>query len=122
MRACQPCSRWIHDERQQRLAEMARKRVAATRGTRVHTLVAKVGTFYLAEAYHQKHHLRRHKDLVAEYLAVHPQLGDFVNSTATTRVNGYLGGHGSLADLRRDLPCLGLSASAAGKLLAACDR
>ena len=98
---------FYHDERQQRLAETAMRRVAETRGAKVHTLVAKAGSFYLAEDYHQKHELRRHKELVAEYLAVYPRLGGFVNSTATTRVNGYLGRHGSLAGLRRDLPRLG---------------
>ncbi len=113
---------FYHDELQQRLAETAMQRVAKARGVKVHTLVAKAGTFYLAEDYHQKHELRRHKELVAEYLAVYPGLGGFVNSTATTRVNGYLGGHGSLAGLRRDLPRLGLSASAAGRLLEAGER
>ena len=110
---------FYHDEEQARRAAATMKKIAVTRDAKVHTLVARVGSFYPAEDYHQKYRLRQHPDLVAEYLAVYPKLHEFVNSTAAARVNGYLGGHGSLADLENDLPRLGLSKSAARKLLVA---
>jgi peptide-methionine (S)-S-oxide reductase len=110
---------FYHDEQQAQRAVATMKKIAVTRGAKVHTLLARAGTFYLAEDYHQKYRLRQHPDLVAEYLAVYPKLHEFVNSTAAARVNGYLGGHGSLADLENDLPRLGLSKSAASKLLVA---
>jgi hypothetical protein len=40
-----------------------------------------------------------------------------VNSTAAARVNGYLGGHGSLSQLQAELSGLGLSAAGAENLL-----
>ena len=109
---------FCHDAGQRRLAESTRKQVAKARGAEVGTLVAEIDTFHRAEDYHQKYRLRRNGDLVAEYLAVYPEPVDFVNSTAVTRVNGYLGGHGALVDLQKDLPRLGLSAAAASRLLA----
>jgi len=109
---------FYHDSHQRRLAESTGKQVAKARGAEVRTLVEEIDTFYLAEDYHQKYRLRRDSALVAEYLAVYPKTSDFVNSTAITRVNGYLGGHGALAGLEKDLPRLGLSAGAAEKLLA----
>lgn len=109
---------FYHDARQRRLAESTARRVAKERGAVVRTLLEAIGTFYRAEDYHQKYRLRQDRVVVAEYLAVYPKAVDFVNSTAVTRVNGYLAGHGTLADLVRDLPRLGLSPGAAERLLA----
>ncbi|MFH1636164.1 MAG: peptide-methionine (S)-S-oxide reductase, partial [Chloroflexota bacterium] len=34
---------------------------------------------------------------------MYPDSDDFVNSTAAARVNGYLGGYGTLADLQAEI-------------------
>ncbi|HET6459183.1 MAG TPA: hypothetical protein VFG29_00200 [Syntrophales bacterium] len=47
---------------------------------------------------------------------MYPADRDLVNSTAAARINGYLDGYGTLADLEKDLPGFGLS-PAAGKQL-----
>jgi peptide-methionine (S)-S-oxide reductase len=72
--------------------------------------------FYLAEDYHQKYYLRNDPLLKAEYLAIYPDLNDFVASTATARVNGYLGGHGILERFQAELFDYGLSDSARAHL------
>ncbi|MCD4673068.1 MAG: hypothetical protein K8R77_10430 [Anaerolineaceae bacterium] len=54
--------------------------------------------------------------LEKEYLVVYPELIDFVNSTAVTRVNGYLIGHGSPGQLENEIDRLGLSAIGKEKL------
>jgi peptide-methionine (S)-S-oxide reductase len=126
-RSHNPCARpwsrqyrsaiFYHDARQRRLAESTARRVAKERGADVATVVEELGIFYRAEDYHQKYRLRQDRVLLDEYLAVYPKVEDFVNSTAVTRVNGYLAGHGAMADLQRDLPGLGLSPGAAERLL-----
>jgi peptide-methionine (S)-S-oxide reductase len=44
-----------------------------------------------------------------EFTALYPDLTDFVNSTAAARVNGYLGGYGTLADLQTEIDDWALS-------------
>jgi hypothetical protein len=52
-----------------------------------------------------------------EFKTIYSANEDFVNSTAATRVNGYLGGHGSLKQLQAELDGLGLSKAGAENLL-----
>lgn len=100
---------FTHDEAQRRLARASRDRIAASRGMEVTTTVEELGTFHLAEDYHQKYYLRRYGDLTKEYASIYPRSGDFVNSTAVARVNGFLGGNGTLEDFEAQFPGLGLS-------------
>ena len=46
---------------------------------------------------------------MTEFRALYPAGADFVASTAAARVNGYLGGYGSLEQLRSEREELGLS-------------
>jgi hypothetical protein len=46
-----------------------------------------------------------------EYLQVYPNLADFVNSSATSRANGYLAGYGIPEMLAEGIKRLGLSQS-----------
>jgi peptide-methionine (S)-S-oxide reductase len=101
---------FTHDEEQQRLAEEAKAREEAERGQTIYTEILPYTEFWLAEDYHQKYRLRGNRDLVGEYTALYPELEDFVNSTATARVNGYLGGNGTLAQFEAEIDELGLSA------------
>ncbi len=48
---------------------------------------------------------------------MYPKEADFVASTAAARVNGYLGGNGSAAQLEEDIPRLGLSPEGSRRLL-----
>ena len=110
---------FYHNEEQKRAAEESRDRVAATIRGQVMTQILPATEFYLAEDYHQKYTLRRRApDLIREYLIIYPDLKDLVNSTAVTRVNGYLSGFGAPDVFRAELDRLGLSASGRDKLLA----
>ena len=71
--------------------------------------------FYLAEDYHQKYYLRHDRLLMAELEHYTPSA--FVDSTAAARLNGYIAGHGSRAQLEAELDSLGLSQVAAKHLL-----
>lgn len=86
----------------------------ASRKPGAQTPVIANARFYLAEDYHQKYYLRHDRVLMAELAAYSPQA--FVDSTAAARMNAYVAGHGSLAQLDRELPDLALSPAAANHL------
>jgi len=65
--------------------------------------------FFLAEHYHQKYYLRQDRVLDEEFRGMYSSKSDFLNSTAASRVNGYLGGCGTLSDLKEEIDQLGLS-------------
>jgi len=108
---------FYHGEEQRQLARASMEGQAAGTGREVLTELQPAAAFYLAEDYHQKYYLRRVPELVAEYRAIYPDLLDFVDSTATARANGYLGGNGSLGRLREELDQLGLSPAGSQLLL-----
>jgi peptide-methionine (S)-S-oxide reductase len=56
-------------------------------------------------------------DLEQWYVAIYPESQSFVDSTATARLNGYLGGNGTLEQLQAEIDSYGLSLQAKEKLL-----
>jgi len=100
---------FYHNEDQKRLAEETRDQVARMLGQKIETRILPLTGFHRAEDYHQKYYLRGVPDLAGELLAVYPNLNDFVNSTAAARLNGYVSGCGSRAQLDREIDGLGLS-------------
>jgi len=89
-----------HDGDQHRAVDSAVEALAAETGRSVETDVEPLDTFHLAEQYHQKYELRSTPIVGDELLE---SCGDaFIDSTAATRLNGFVAGHGT-AELRRDL-------------------
>jgi len=107
---------FYHDEEQRRLAVETKEREAARLGAPVQTEIVPAAEFYLAEGYHQKYRLQQSRALVEEFRRIYPDDGSFIDSTAAARVNGYLGGHGTLEALDAELDDLGLSPEASRKL------
>ena len=107
---------FYHDEEQKRTAEASKAREAARRGQEIVTPILPAPEFYRAEDYHQKHSLRNRNEFLKEYLTIYPDGDDFVDSTAVTRMNGYVGGNGTLDALEEELDILGLSPEARQKL------
>jgi peptide-methionine (S)-S-oxide reductase len=103
---------FTHDEEQHRLALETKAREEAQRGQTIYTEIVPYTEFWLAEDYHQKYRLRQTGDLMAEFATIYPDPIDFVNSSAAARVNGYLGGNGTLAQFEAEIDELGLSAEA----------
>ena len=108
---------FYHDEEQQRLAVAMRDQVAAELGQEVTTRILPARTFYLVEDYHQKYSLRGKKLFYEELAAVYPTTEELIASTAAARINGYLGGYGTKAQLELELDSLGLSPEASENLL-----
>jgi len=99
----------FHDDRQRQAAVASKERREAVSGGELFTAIEPLQTFTPAEDYHQKYDLRRHKVLLQAYQELYPELEDFVNSTAVTRINGYVASHGSAEQARTELELFGLS-------------
>ena len=108
---------FYHDEEQRQLAEAGLEREADRLGKPISTVIIPFSEFYLAEAYHQKYRLQQKPDLLHELRAIYPDDDDFVSSTAVARVNGYVGGNGTLAALQAEIESLGLPPASQEKLL-----
>lgn len=106
---------FFHDEGQKRLALETKDREEKRRG-RIATEILPLGTFTVAEDYHQKYYLRGEREIAKELLAVYPDPAAFRESTAAARLNGYIGGDGSAAALQGEIGRLGLSPAGRDRL------
>ena len=105
------------NDAQKKIAVETRDRAQAKQKARVTTFVLPLGEYYLAEGYHQKYLLRQRPDLWREMAQIFPSNKDFLNSTAAARINGYVGGHGTLAQLEEEIDSFGLSENGRKALL-----
>lgn len=103
---------FFHDARQSEIALSTRTALQAGLNSPVQTPVEPVGPFYRAEDYHQKYYLQRQPLLLAELQAHFTEFTGLVDSTLAARLNGYLGGHGSMEQLLGQMGGFGLSQSA----------
>ncbi len=109
---------FTHNDEQQRLAEASKAGVAAKGKGAIQTAILPATLFTLAEDYHQKYYLRQASGLWREVSLRFPKLEDLVNSKAAARLNGYVAGLGSPAQLQEELAGLGLSPETGRQLLA----
>ena len=100
---------FYHSEEQRRLALEGKAHEEARLQHKVYTEIVPASEFYLAEDYHQKYRLQQSPELLKEFQGIYPNIDDFVASTAVARVNGYVGGHGTLERLQAEVNELGLS-------------
>jgi peptide-methionine (S)-S-oxide reductase len=103
---------FFHDEKQKKAALASKEDLEKRRGVRFMTEIAPYTGFNLAEGYHQKYYLQNRKEIAREFRAIYPVDRDFVNSTATARSNGYIGGYGRLDSFDKEADSLGLSPGA----------
>lgn len=107
---------FFHDREQEKLAREIKERVQAKLKTRLFTEIIPFSEFYMAEDYHQKYHLQGEPELMKEFRRFYPDMNDFVASTSAARVNGYLGGYGTLESLNNEIESYGLSPEGIKKL------
>jgi len=98
---------FYHSTEQKRLAEESLQAEEKKRKKIIQTKILPLEKFYNAEDYHQKYLLQRYPHLLAK-MDIEP--GDeMINSFVATRLNGYLGGYGSVKSLKEELEQLALS-------------
>lgn len=103
---------FFHSEQQLLAAEASSTAIGTEIGEPVATPIEELQAFHRAEDYHQKYRLR-HSGIVYEELAACFQSeGEFVDSTAAARLNGYVGGHGRLEQFESERDLFGLSEAA----------
>ena len=94
---------------QRKAIEASRERKESELGKPIKTVILPLTRFFLAEDYHQKYELRCTEGLIEEFKAIYPDAKDLCNSTAAARVNGYIAGKGTKAQLQAEIGQLGLS-------------
>lgn len=94
-----------------------RDHLASETKGRIFTAIEPYAGFHIAEDYHQKHSLRLYPEIMKEFGAIYPDAKGLINSTAVTRVNGYLGGYGSCDSLKKEIEGFGLSRGARETLI-----
>jgi methionine-S-sulfoxide reductase len=100
---------FYHSELQRKVAIETRDKLASATKGKIATAIEPYSGFYIAEDYHQKHSLRSYPEIMREFGAMFPDTKSLINSTAVTRVNGYLGGYGSCDSLKEEIESFGLS-------------
>ena len=107
---------FYHDENQMRTAQRVKAEEEARIKATIFTEIVPFREFYPAEGYHQKYYLRSVPEIAAEYIAIYPDIDGFVGSTATAKVNGYIGRYGTKEQLDKEIGSLGLSAEGQKRL------
>lgn len=96
---------WYHNDEQKKTAENTLADYEKTKNRKVSTAIEKAGDFYLAEGYHQKYLLKHHPLAKAVKWASED---DMTHSPVATRLNGYVGGNGTMKLLEEEIESYGL--------------
>ena len=108
---------FFHSELQRKIAMETRDHIASETNGGIATAIEPYSGFHSAEDYHQKHSLRLYPELMMEFRAIYSDMKGLIDSTAVTRVNGYLGGYGSCESLEEEIESFGLSRRAKETLI-----
>jgi peptide-methionine (S)-S-oxide reductase len=108
---------FYHNAEQQKIARETRDAEAVRRKEKVATEIVTLGEFTLAEDYHQKYELRRHREFLKVLTEIYPKDADMINSTVAARLNSYLSGQGTLKELEKEIDSYGLPRELKEKLL-----
>ena len=103
---------FYHNDAQNKLSLETSANLQATLTSEIMTEIIPFTEFYLAEDYHQKHALQHSYEYLQEFKTMYHSFLDIISSTAAARVNGYLGGYGTLKNLQVELDSYGLSVKA----------
>ena len=101
---------FVQDDEQERQARASVARLEARLGGKVGTEIRRLVRFWPAEDYHQKYGLRGDRRLMAIFRRLCPDDTAFRESPAAAKVNAFVAGDLSFADLKGQLASLGFEA------------
>jgi peptide-methionine (S)-S-oxide reductase len=113
---------FYHSEEQKRLAIESKEHEEIRLGSRIVTEIIPFSEFYLAEDYHQKYYLRQEPELMKDLNSIYPAAEQFISSSIVARLNGYVGGYGTLEILQEELSNFGISETGRNRLLEIANR
>lgn len=100
---------FYHGDEQKGKALSSMKDLESRLGRPVRTEILPYSGFTRAEDYHQKFYLRGNGRVLEDLRGRYRSDREFVDSTLSAWVNGYLGGYGTRSDLDADIAGFGLS-------------
>lgn len=97
---------FYHGADQRTVSEQSRDELLKKATRLVVTVIEKAGAFYEAEDYHQKYMLRKYPELIS---ALKLSDAELIKSSAAARLNGYIGGFGSVEAFNSEKQTFSLS-------------
>jgi len=94
---------FYHTGEEKRIAYEEKAQRERTLRSQLFTEILPAGTFYPAEGYHQKYYVRSIPALMKEIQALFPSDEEFVASPLVMRMNSYLGGYATFAQLEHEI-------------------
>ncbi len=86
---------WYADEAQLNTINSIKESLTEKYEQELTTEVLPLQEFYVAEDYHQKYSLQRHRNVMSVFKLMYSEFGSFVGSTAAARLNGFSARQGS---------------------------
>ena len=99
---------WYENEAQLEVINATKEAVAKRHSSEIATPILPLETFYIAEDYHQKYSLQKHRHLMKSFNAMYPDFKGFIDSTAAARLNGFVSGRGAEALLNEEVDGYGI--------------
>jgi len=111
---------FYHNEEQEKIAKKSRDAMQIQLGATIRTDIEPVTTFTCAEDYHQKYKLQANRNIVKALNL--SSYADLINSPIACKMNGYLGGYGTVKTLKEDIKTLKIPDRVAPLLIAIVER
>jgi len=100
---------FYHNVKQRDAATQSMQEQEKKLDTKLYTEIVPLTKFYRAEDYHQKYRLQQIEEISGELKKIYTNFQDFVDSTAVARINGFIGGHGTCEQLKKEINTYGLT-------------
>jgi len=110
---------WFHNKEQEIAALKSKEFEETKTKKKMYTVIEPASIFTNAEGYHQKFKLTRHTEITD---ALQLSEDEMIESSVASRLNGYLGGNGTVEDLMQEIGSFGLPSTCKEYLIDAMDK